>query len=380
MISIIIPTFQRSEFLERKLYHLKLQNCNYEIIILDTSQDIHLKKNKDTIKKYEDSLNINYFKFDKRFHFNKKTFFGIKQVKNKYVLISFDDDFLNIKALNDSLTFLEKKKDYVGANGYVLNYVHTPKKIHNLKRVPILGKFDVFEHHDILERSRQYLFSNKMRNQLFNLYRTNILKTIYKPLENYPWKKYTEILFNMAAISSGKIKLIKRIFEIRTVNVNKEKYQDVSIPNFRTSFYQDFDNNDFASLLNSYKNIFKHFIKKNKLINVEKAYSEIINIYFCHRIKKYYLQELADPKKGLFNSRDISSFFLRKLKYLNIFKLNVLYLFIKNIKYYNIHEIIRMFERDPNFRYSHYYLNNYSIDLEFYKSVISTSQYFKKVD
>ena len=47
MISIIIPTFQRSEFLKRKLYHLKLQNCKYEIIILDTSLGIHLKKIKD---------------------------------------------------------------------------------------------------------------------------------------------------------------------------------------------------------------------------------------------------------------------------------------------------------------------------------------------
>ena len=84
-----------------------------------------------------------------------------------------------------------------------------------------------------------------MRNQIFNLYRTHVLKKIYKPLENRPWKKYTEILFNIAAISSGKIKLIKKIFEIRTVNYNKEKYQDISVPNFRSTFYQDFDNNDF---------------------------------------------------------------------------------------------------------------------------------------
>lgn len=380
MISIIIPTFQRSEFLERKLFHLKLQNCIYEIIILDTSLGIHLKKNKGLIKSYKNSLNLNYFNLDKKFHFNKKIFFGITHVQNKYTLISFDDDFLNLEALNDSLNFLEKQKNYVGANGYVLNYIHAPKKIHNLKRIPILGKFDVFDHHNILERNKQYFFSNAMRNQLFNLYRTEVLKKIYKPLENRPWKKYTEILFNIAAISSGKIKLLKKIFEIRTVNYNKEKYQDISAPNFRNPFYQDFDNDDFIDLLNSYKIIFKYFIKKNKSTNEEKVYSEIINIYFCHRIKEYYSKELETPKKRVFKLRDILSFFIRKLKYLNLFKLNVLYLLMRNIKYYNVHEIIRMFDRDPDFKYSHYYLSKYSKETEFYKGVVRTSQRFKKID
>ena len=380
MISIIIPTFQRSEFLKRKLYHLKLQNCKYEIIILDTSLGIHLKKNKRLIEKYKNCLNLNYFDLDKKFHFNKKIFFGIKYIKNKYSIISFDDDFLNLEALDDSLNFLEKQRNYVGANGYVLNYIHAPKKNHTLKRIPILGKFDVFDHHNILERNKQYLFSNAVRNQIFNLYRTHVLKKIYKPLENRPWKKYTEILFNIAAISSGKIKLIKKIFEIRTVNYNKEKYQDISVPNFRSTFYQDFDNNDFISLLNSYKTIFKHFIKKDKFVDVDKAYCEIINIYFCHRIKTYYSQELTRLKKGGFKPKEIISFFLRKLKYFNIFKFNVLYLLIRNIKYYSIHEIVRMFKRDPNLKFSHYYLNNFSSESKFYKGVIKANQYFKKID
>ena len=51
LLSLVIPTFQRPSYLKRKLFHLKLQSCNFKILILDTSAGRFLNQNKNQNKK-----------------------------------------------------------------------------------------------------------------------------------------------------------------------------------------------------------------------------------------------------------------------------------------------------------------------------------------
>ena len=129
LLSLVIPTFQRPSYLKRKLFHLKLQSCNFKILILDTSAGRFLNQNKKTIKFYSSKLDINYYVISpNHFNFPKKIYHALTLVKTKYSVLTFDDDYVNILTLQDCVSFLENNTEFVAANGIVLNHILAKKK------------------------------------------------------------------------------------------------------------------------------------------------------------------------------------------------------------------------------------------------------------
>ena len=55
-LTLVIPTYQRPNELKRKLYHLFLQKCSSQVVIIDSSTGIKLKKNYLTIKEYKKKI------------------------------------------------------------------------------------------------------------------------------------------------------------------------------------------------------------------------------------------------------------------------------------------------------------------------------------
>lgn len=90
MFSVIIPTWNRSLFLDRCLNSLKNQKFkNFEVVLIDNfSQD----DTKNLIKKYE-TLDINYNKFANNGVLAKSRNLGIKLSKYDYIAFLDDDDW-----------------------------------------------------------------------------------------------------------------------------------------------------------------------------------------------------------------------------------------------------------------------------------------------
>ena len=129
LLSLIIPTFQRPNYLKRKLFHLNLQSCNFKILILDTSSGKYLNQNKKTIKFYSNKLDINYYVISpNQFNFSKKIYHALTLVKTEYSILTFDDDYVNILTLENCVSFLENNSEFVAANGIVLNHILAKKK------------------------------------------------------------------------------------------------------------------------------------------------------------------------------------------------------------------------------------------------------------
>ena len=148
-LTLVIPTYQRPNELNRKLYHLLLQKCSCQIIIIDSSVNKKLEKNSLIIKEYKRKLKISYYKVSPRVHFAQKLYRGSKYSKTKYTVITFDDDYLNLIAVEKGISFLKKNSDYTSASGHVLNHIKG-KRIEP-SRLPIMGKSDIFSDDDCVQ-------------------------------------------------------------------------------------------------------------------------------------------------------------------------------------------------------------------------------------
>lgn len=116
MLTLIIPTMNRSEFLIRLLRYYADTKFKYQIIIGDSSNESHLKKLKDEIKKIDSRLKITLKECPNLSH--PRTVWEITSlVTTPYTALVCDDDFLIGRGLEKCVNFLETNKDYVSAHG-----------------------------------------------------------------------------------------------------------------------------------------------------------------------------------------------------------------------------------------------------------------------
>ena len=111
LVSVILPTYNRSEYLGRAIESVLNQNYNnFELIIIDDSST---DKTSEVILKYKDSR-IRVVKNQENIGFVKSLNKGIKQANGKYIARLDDDDFwTSPDKLEKQVAFLENNPDYV---------------------------------------------------------------------------------------------------------------------------------------------------------------------------------------------------------------------------------------------------------------------------
>ena len=120
-LSIIIPTRNRKKYLERSLYYLNQKRCPYQIYIGDSSFNKNILDKK-VLKNYKLKINFSKSPFEKNYRdFLKKMLKIIIKVKTKYIYWLCDDDFINIKLLNEGINILNNSK-YETFIGRVRNF------------------------------------------------------------------------------------------------------------------------------------------------------------------------------------------------------------------------------------------------------------------
>ena len=107
LISICIPAYKNTSFLERLLQSLLLQSyTHFEVILSDDSPDDTVK---DFIAGYQDKLAIKYFKNTPALGTPANWNFAMKQAEGEYIKLLHDDDWLaSPDALQLMVTALEQ--------------------------------------------------------------------------------------------------------------------------------------------------------------------------------------------------------------------------------------------------------------------------------
>ena len=116
MLTIMIPTMNRSDFLIRLLNYYADTGYRHWISIGDSSNPEHVEKTKNAIKNIGGRLKVIYNEFP---GLNDAECMQqiIKSVSTPYVVFCADDDFLVPNGLEQCIGFLENNQDYNSAHG-----------------------------------------------------------------------------------------------------------------------------------------------------------------------------------------------------------------------------------------------------------------------
>ena len=123
-IAILIPTKNRSKFVERLLVEFKKYNTSIGIAIyvIDASDDTKTLKFVESIK---DSLSVNYIKSLGK-TIDDDLFYALDMIDNQYVWFLGDDDGIYPQSINEVMKQISENKDAVG---FTFNYQAYDKKL-----------------------------------------------------------------------------------------------------------------------------------------------------------------------------------------------------------------------------------------------------------
>src|SRR5260221_10832539 len=122
-VDIVIPTYNRPEYLKRILEYYSPYTKDFNFIIADSSTPQNKNKNKKIIKDYSSTLSILYLdKFHPTLQQHYKFAQMVKYIKSKYCVFCADDDFIVPKAIKECVEFLKKNPDYSVAHGTYIGF------------------------------------------------------------------------------------------------------------------------------------------------------------------------------------------------------------------------------------------------------------------
>lgn len=125
LVSVIIPTYKRSEKLDRAIQSVKNQSYkNFEVVIVDDNNpDTEYRKNTENhMKKYKNDERIKYFKMEKNGGGAAARNYGIEKAKGEYICFLDDDDEFTPDKIEVQLKHMKKNNlDASFSNEIILN-------------------------------------------------------------------------------------------------------------------------------------------------------------------------------------------------------------------------------------------------------------------
>jgi glycosyltransferase involved in cell wall biosynthesis len=122
-VSVIIPTYNRSQLLNYTLYSLTLQNLskdNFEVIVVDDGSDDDTKW---IVYEYRDTIDINYYyQENKGYRPGSARNLGILNAKGSICLFVDTGVILSPQCIREHLDFHNQERSNIAAVGYVYGY------------------------------------------------------------------------------------------------------------------------------------------------------------------------------------------------------------------------------------------------------------------
>lgn len=218
-VDLIIPTYNRPNFLKRLLDYYSAYGMDFNFIIADSSNLINKSRNKKIVNTYS-KLKILYIdKFSPNLSQHDKFAEMIKYAKNKYVCFCADDDFIIPNGIKKAVDFLDKNSCYSAAHGTYISF-YTNKGLFGLKKFWwrfLYSPFSIFSSNPI-NRLASHL--TKYNMVVWAVRRTNIVKICYQEfskskIDPYLLPNFGELLPDVLTAVYGKIKYLNTFYAAR---------------------------------------------------------------------------------------------------------------------------------------------------------------------
>ena len=213
MISILIPTINRPEFIIRLLNYYHKVKCPYWLLIADSSDESRFSQTARRVTELKNHLKIRHV------HCSNETFgfsLGklVNMVETPYAVYTADDDFLVPNGLEVCADFLGHNFTYSSAHGYSilfnLNCSGPYGEIQGVSRY-CQGSLE-----NDLASHRLESYANNYFVNIFSLQRTENWKKIAAVMPNIPEKSFAgEIYPCFMSIVQGKVKELDCFYLVR---------------------------------------------------------------------------------------------------------------------------------------------------------------------
>lgn len=217
-INVLIPTFNRSDFLERTLNFFNLYGRDFYFIVGDSSKPSIKKYNRQLVKKYKDLRILYLDKLPDDSSLHTKLAHMTKYINQKYSVFCPDDDFIFPDSIKKCVEFLENNPDYVCAQGDYIGYHQT---INIFGKTQILWKkrySSVTLNSSTIRRFESHMKDYRM--VLWSVRRSSVVKKIYQDLLKAKFSKellfnFGELLPDVLTVIQGKVKRINILYGAR---------------------------------------------------------------------------------------------------------------------------------------------------------------------
>lgn len=212
-ITIIVPTFNRADFLARLLAYYAQVQFQGHILIGDASDHEQAALVRKTAEEYQDGLKVHYHHLP-GISIAQTVFLLNSFIQTPFVALIGDDDFLVVKGLCQCVDFLNNHPDYIAANGcgglLLVEDGMAYGKIKDLGDYPLKG----VDAEDPGQRLEDFLRNYCVA--LFSLFRVESWRQMWIDTSHVQDVAFAaELLPNCTAAIIGKIKHLDVLYLIR---------------------------------------------------------------------------------------------------------------------------------------------------------------------
>ena len=248
--TILIPTYNRSEFLKKLLYYIVNNKYNLPVFVVDGSTlDKEINNNKILIDKLNQEYNcvITHF-LDESFIWNRLNNVTSK-IQTKYCKLNNDDDFFSKEYIEEAINFFEKNSNYSIVTGYTISFHQNKINLKNSKY--FLGEKEINLCEDPFKR---FEFS-KHNWHPFGVFKTELFTTILNEYAKIVENVDSKVNFNQAllmrflsynmklhSLIEGKVKFINKCMNLTIYHENNWGKQHGLINPLETFYSKDFLN------------------------------------------------------------------------------------------------------------------------------------------
>jgi glycosyltransferase domain-containing protein len=194
--TLLIPTYNRPQLLERLLRYLEHQRAGFPILVADSSNPEMRSQNKSTVSAMD--LNVTHAEFDETIDPFAKMRDGLKRIRTPYSSICADDDVVFVAAVQRCVEVLERDRSAAVVHGYYFNFHES--ETFNLSFVGYRGKS--IDHPQPLARLRTLFAAYEA--VLYGVYRTEAAQRAWRDVEMVPSVLGKELLTAGLSVIAGK--------------------------------------------------------------------------------------------------------------------------------------------------------------------------------
>jgi glycosyltransferase domain-containing protein len=205
--TLVIPTFNRPGLLAQLVRYLCARGGPQELLVLDSSAPAAVAENGKMLSAC--AGRARHVVFPESEAPAAKLAQGLRLVTTPYVSCCADDDVVFPEALRESVRFLERSPDYVGAHGLYLNFRREGDRLH------LTGEYAGPGNEARHPGARIFRLLQKYESLFYAVYRTADLRDAMAPLPSLGAIVFQELFQSVAVLVRGKVRRLPRAYAAR---------------------------------------------------------------------------------------------------------------------------------------------------------------------